>query len=111
MEAPPGLGARGRDLWRAVAGDYELGVHERIILAEACRTTDLLDKLESLVVSNGLTVEGPQGMKANPAVVEVRQQRITLARLVAALRIPAEAPDAPRTQRRGTRGVYEVKRA
>lgn len=47
-------------------------------------------------------------MKANPAVVEIRQQRIVLARLLAALKIPA----ADDTVKQGApRGVYGMKGA
>lgn len=37
----------------------------------------------------GALVTSPQGVKANPAAVEARQQRIALARLLAALRLPS----------------------
>lgn len=107
---PSGLGSRGQDLWRSITTDFELRVDELLILCEACRTTDLIDALEVLVVRDGAVVEGPQGVKASPAAVEVRQQRIVLALLIAALRIPVESPAAEvgRTQRRATRGVYAV---
>ncbi len=58
----------------------------------------------------------PQGDRANPAAVEARQQRIALARLLAALRLPAGEEDdrqaGARAQRRvGVRGVYGVRGA
>ncbi len=55
------------------------------------------------------------GDRANPALVELRQQRILLARLIVALRVPlGEAEDMvakgpARTQRRGARGVYAIR--
>jgi hypothetical protein len=59
-------------------------------------------------------VEGPHGSKPHPAVVEARQSKIALARLTAALRLPAgdETDQAAgrRPQRRvGMRGVYGVR--
>ena len=43
----------------------------------------------------------PQGLRAHPALVEARQQRVTLAKLVASLRIPLdESEGAGRTQQR-----------
>jgi hypothetical protein len=52
----------------------------------------------------------------NPALVELRQQRLLLGRLVAALRVPIgdQSPDVPtvaRPQRRTVRGFYQVGRA
>ena len=59
-----------------------------------------------------LDAEGPivgsgESSKANPAAVELRQHRIVLARLIAALRIPLD-DTAGRTQARPTRGVYGI---
>jgi hypothetical protein len=69
---------------------------------------DLLDELEALVRKDGPVVTTPQGPRAHPAAVEARQQRLTLARLLASLRIPTE--DAARPQRRGgARGVYAIR--
>jgi len=64
--------------------------------------------LQALVDTEGPIVEG----RAHPALVELRQQRILLARLVVALRVPMgeqddESPQRP--QYRGTRGVYGIR--
>lgn len=111
--APPeGLEESGRRLWASVLAVYELEEHEAAVLTEACRTVDLLDELDQEVRAYGVVVESPQGPKANPAAVEARQQRIALARLLAALRLPSgeEGDDqARRPQRRaGARGVYGI---
>ena len=108
---PTGAGKAGAALWRAVLGEYELEEHELLLLREAVRTVDTLDSLEALVQSEGAVVDSPQGSKAHPALVEARQQRIALARLLAALRLPAgeEGAEDRRPQRRmGVRGVYGV---
>lgn len=100
-KAPPNLKAGGRKLWRAVTDDYELGEHEQAVLLEACRTVDALESLEDIVRAEGVTNLSPQGVRAHPALVEARQQRVTLAKLVAALRIPLEdEQEVGRTQRR-----------
>ena len=107
--APSGTRAAGKRLWKAVLDEYELEEHELLLLREAVRTTDTLDALELLVQAQGAVVTSPQGEKANPALVEARQQRIALARLLAALRLPAgeEGAEDRRPQRRmGVRGVY-----
>ena len=116
-KAPPGLAGAGRRLWDAVILEYELEEHETALLIEACRTLDLLGRLDRLVRREGPIVETPQGPRAHPAAVEARQQRIALARLLAALRLPAgDEEDAKGSSRRpqrrvGPRGVYAVRGA
>lgn len=107
----PGLKAPGRRLWTSVQSEYELEEHETALLLEACRTVDQLDALDGLVSREGPLDESSQGRRAHPALTEARQQRIALARLLAALRLPAGEEDAGadsrRPQRRGApRGVY-----
>lgn len=113
-KAPTGLRAAGKRLWDAVLKDYELEEHERAMLVEACRSLDLLDQLDAAVRRDGPMVSSPQGAKAHPAAVEARQQKIALARLLAALRLPAGSEDdqaeGRRPQRRvGARGVYGIR--
>jgi hypothetical protein len=107
-KTPKGLKSAGRRLWRAVVADYELEEHESALLLEAARTVDLLDELAGIVEAEGPLLDG----KIHPAVVEARQMKIALARLSAALRLPAgdegdNQQGARRPQRRvGARGVY-----
>jgi hypothetical protein len=110
---PAGAGAAGAKLWRAVLDEYELEEHELLLLREAVRTVDTLDALEARVATDGPLLGSSQGDRAHPALVEARQQRIALARLLAALRLPAgeesESGGDRRPQRRmGVRGVYGV---
>jgi len=86
--APAGLRRSGRVLWRAVLTDFDLSEHEATILREACRTADHLDALQALLEAEGLMSETSQGSRIHPALVELRQQRVTFARLLTALRIP-----------------------
>lgn len=88
--APRGLKAGGKRLWRAVTDEFELAEHELSVLLQASRTVDALDELERIVIAEGVTHDSPQGVRAHPALVEARQQRITLAKLVASLRIPLD---------------------
>lgn len=106
---PPGEVGKSPEaqaLWHSVADDYELDEHEAALLRQAVLTVDLLAMLQANVEELGAVVESPQGVKANPAVVEIRQQRVVLARLLAALRLPTgDEADAKRPQRRsGARG-------
>ncbi|MCZ2804336.1 hypothetical protein O2W18_04410 [Modestobacter sp. VKM Ac-2983] len=96
--------------------EFELQEHERTLLVEAVRTVDLLERLDAEVRRDGPMVQSPQGLRAHPAAVESRQQRIALARLVAALRLPSgeegDQQASARPQRRvGARGVYGIRGA
>ncbi len=112
--APPGgTGRNGAKLWRDVLSKYELEEHELALLREMTRTVDLLDKLHAITARQGVMVSGPHGSKPHPAVTEARQARIALARLTAALRLPAGEENDPaagrRPQRRvGVRNVYSL---
>lgn len=113
---PAGARDAGRRLWLSVVSEYDLDEHETAILLEAVRTVDLLQELEARAAKDGAVIDSPQGLRAHPAVVEARQQRIALARLLAALRLPAgEAGDRQanaRPQRRaGVRRPYGIRGA
>lgn len=112
--APTGLGAEAKALWASVVDVFDLEEHERTLLVQAVRTVDLIEKLDDEVRRDGPVIESPQGRKAHPAATEARQQRIALARLLAALRLPAgedgDQQAGARPQRRaGARGVYGIR--
>ena len=95
--APRGLSPAGRKLWDAVTSDYDLESHELLLLENAARTADLVAGLQALIDDEGLILGG----KTHPGVAEIRQQRLCLARLLVALRVPAGEEDArPSGQRR-----------
>lgn len=109
---PAGTKVNGLRLWRDVLGAFELDEHETAVLREVVRCVDQLDELAAIVGRDGPIVAGEKGPKAHPALVESRQMRIVLARLLAALRLPegeeaALSGQVRRRQRRtGARGVY-----
>jgi hypothetical protein len=89
-------------LWASVNRAYELAPHELAVLVECCRTVTGLDDLARVVAAEGVMLDG----KAHPAVVESRQQRLALGRLLVTLRVPDETTGA-RAQHRGRlRGAY-----
>lgn len=90
--------------------EFDLDEHERALLTAMCRQVDRLDQLEELIAAEGLTVTGHGTTKMHPAVVEARQTAIAVARIGAALRLPAgEENENAATQRRaGVRGVYAI---
>jgi phage terminase small subunit len=113
---PSELRRSGKRLWSSVVEHFDLDEHERAMLLEACRSVDLLDQLDAAVRRDGPMVDSPQGQKAHPAAVEARQQKIALARLLAALRLPAgsegDEVQGRRQQRRvGVRGTYGIRGA
>ncbi len=123
--APPdGLEARGAAFWADVVSTWELDRDEREVLAEACRTLDLLDGLRGVLDRDGLTVTGHAGqVRVHPAVTQINATRTLLGRLLAQLGLPSEdgeqlpsmasvrAQKAARTRwaghtpRRGSRGA------
>lgn len=108
---PRGMGSSGRQLWRSTVAEFELDEHELGLLREACRTSDSLDALQAAVDRDGVLDVTPQGRRAHPALVELRQQRICFARLVAQLGLPSgeeEGAPALKRQRRASRGVYGI---
>ncbi|WP_329057609.1 hypothetical protein OG511_20325 [Streptomyces sp. NBC_01453] len=109
---PTGLDESGRLLWDSVAGEFDLDVHEQLLLLQACRTADLLDRLARRGEDADLTVFNAKGEQVTaPWITEHRQQSIVLARLLAALRMPSGDEAENRPQRRGgARGAYGVRR-
>jgi hypothetical protein len=112
---PSGLRVSGRRLWRDCVAEYDFEVHEQLLLLQACRTADRLDSLATEADAHPPTVVNARGEQvAHPAMVEGRQQALTLARLLASLRLPAgeEGGVMTRPQRRGAaRGPYGVRAA
>jgi hypothetical protein len=99
-------------LWHAVVDSYELAGHELTLLREACRVADVCDRLSVIVVSEGpLSVTRLGEQRTHPALTELRQQQLVLARLIVALRVPLgdqEIEASTRTQYRGLRGVQQL---
>lgn len=109
---PRGLALAGKRLWRAVTDEYELQEHEELLLREACRTVDRLDRLAKEAAAGSVTVTNVKGDQvANPAMVEARQQSLALARLLASLRLPAGEESAQPQRRGAARGAYGIRGA
>ena len=102
MTAPRGLGNRGRALWRSIEGGlpegWELDERERAILTLAARQADDLARLETAIRKGGAMVLGSAGQPVvNPAIVEARQGRLAVGRLLGQLGLPDEDAE-PRTE-------------
>ncbi len=111
---PDGLKAAGRLLWSSVLDGWEIDPWERTLLLQACRCVDRLDDLaEAAAASTAVTTNSKGDQAPHPAIVEARQQSLTLARLLASMRLPVgDEDDLTRPQRRGAaRGSYGVRGA
>lgn len=101
-----GLGAAGKALHRAVytyltAENLELDPVEGHALLAACHQADVVSRMEEAMAGEPLTVRGSQGQQvAHPLLVEARQGRAEVARLLARLKISTD-PDEESATRRG----------
>jgi len=110
VSVPEGLRAGGRALWRGVTEAHDLDPVQVVILTEACRAKDRLDRLDSMMregrpwlvlTRDGTTAE----LQVDTALVTTTGD--LLKRLLVSLRLPDRYGRRP--QRRGTpRGVYRL---
>lgn len=98
---PTGLDGRGLRLWERMLDTFEFSTVEVELLVEACRTAGAVEELEKTVRTEGVTIEGSRGgVRAHPALQELRHQRVTLGKLLAQLDLPDDvAVDSPKTAR------------
>lgn len=90
--APAGLSKRANKRWNEVVTRWDLRPDELRVLEDACWEMDIVDSLEALVASEGLTATGSMGQVViHPAVQEVRQHRSILASLLRSLKLPDDA--------------------
>lgn len=89
LPAPPnGAKSGGIRLWESITAQFELEEHELAILRQMVRTIDEIDILEEALGNSHIQGGNSLVSRVNPIVPELRQQRILLARLTAALRLP-----------------------
>jgi hypothetical protein len=105
--APAGLASRGRRLWREMHEVAEFNPAETVLLEEACRIADRLDRLDAALSGREfLRVEqdddGDYVVRVDGALAAASRDANVLKQLVAALRLPDEAT-GKRPQRRGPR--------
>jgi hypothetical protein len=86
---PPGLAVKGRALWRKIVKAYDLRADELLVLARLCKTVDRIAQLDVIADASPAIIIGSHGGKViHPAIVELRQQELVLARLVRVLALP-----------------------
>jgi hypothetical protein len=93
-DPPVGLGPRGRTLWAEFAATRDLSGGMRLLLEEACRIADRLDKLDALLrgdaatwayLVNDFTADHALRIELDVALGEARHQAGTLRMLIADL--------------------------
>lgn len=101
-KAPAGLQARGKYIWRRIQATYSFDdcPEKLIILEEACRTADVVARLQAIVDgAEDLRVRGSQGQPvAMPEVAELRQYRALLTSLLKSLTLPDDEDILTRSQ-------------
>jgi hypothetical protein len=88
--APPaGLAVKGRTLWRKITKAYDLRADELVILTRLCKAVDRIAVLDEIADASPAVIIGSHGGKViHPAIVELRQQELVLARLTRVLSLP-----------------------
>lgn len=91
-QPPDDLGEAGRAYWSRVVEEYDLGAVEEPALVQVCRTLDTLAALDEAVRTHGVVTDTG---KVSPAIVEQRQQRAILVRLLGLLDLPVDDDERP----------------
>ncbi|HEY9375186.1 hypothetical protein [Streptomyces sp.] len=88
MDAPAGLGERGRRLWIESMAQWQLIPTHLVLLEEACRISDRLDLLDALIRGISARTDDGEGGSADISgfLAESRQQATALRGLVAEIR-------------------------
>lgn len=100
MQPPRGLESRGQELWDAAVAASEFDAAGLLLLGEACRTADIIERLSAALKSNSqewvrlseeaeMLADGSAKVMivVNPLLGEVRQQRIALRTMLAHLKL------------------------
>ncbi len=93
MRLPAGMGSEGKRLWRKITAvfDLENDPDKAEILAQACRTADVIAELDAAGAEAPLVVKGSMGQPViSPFIAEVRVQRALQAQLLARLNFSEE---------------------
>jgi hypothetical protein len=95
MTERPKIGQAGQDLIAKITAGLpdgvELDEREEAILEQAARQADRQATLEDLVAAEGVMTAGSKGQdRLHPALAELRQGALALARLLGQLALPVE---------------------
>lgn len=85
---PHGLGTEGKRLWTTVVDEFDMYAepHKRRILFDACKTADLIKRLDDVAAKASVTVKGSMGQEViHPCIAQAQTARMQLAQLLARL--------------------------
>lgn len=86
---PANIGAAGERLWHSIADVYTLTPDSLRVLADACKTADVCDRLAAEAVDAPVTTNGYNGQPVeNPVFVSWRQFQQLLVRQLGSLKLP-----------------------
>ncbi|RTL03903.1 MAG: hypothetical protein EKK62_17355 [Acidimicrobiia bacterium] len=109
-ESPTDLGEKAARFWSDTVATYELSASELLILEDACREVDVVDKLEAEMRTNDLLVEGSMGQPvANPLLGELRQHRALMARLLKQLDLSADDEEPAKSRSTSARSAAQAR--
>lgn len=94
--APNGLQRRGKALWTDLHTTFDFAdePHRRVLVEDACREADLVDRLQRAVDKNDLRVKGSTNQPVPaPELTEIRLHRKALADMLRALALPDAEDD------------------
>ncbi len=80
---PHGLGPEGKKLWEDIVGQFDLTAepHKRRILFDACKTADVIKRLDDVASKQSVTVRGSMGQEViHPCIAQAQTARGQLAR-------------------------------
>lgn len=115
---PTGLDTKGRKLWRDLTAAASFNPAELVLLEEACRIADRLDRLDALIRGEDdawmrfrpMNEDGTEiTVTIDSALTEARQQANVMKQIIAALRVPESdsgTGTVKRPQARPQRGAY-----
>ena len=93
LPAPPAhLTPETQAWWRQTVADFDLEIHHLRLLESACDAWDRMVTARAEVLRNGITVEGPQGLKQHPCVAIERDARIAFSRILRELDLDSPVP-------------------
>ena len=83
---PRGFGVEGQKLWQGVVTEFELTTADPDklrILFDACKTADLVKRLDDAAGKAPLTVKGSMGQEViNPLIAQAQSSRMQLAQVM-----------------------------